>query len=84
MNAGLSGLSEEEYIEFSSLNKKYIEKFGFPFIMAVKGKDKETIKACMKERINFSYEEEIEAALIHVYKIAKFRLDDLISTYDVN
>lgn len=52
--------------------------------MAVKGKDKETIKACMKERINFSYEEEIEAALIHVYKIAKFRLDDLISTYDVN
>ncbi|KHF41385.1 hypothetical protein LQ50_03900 [Halalkalibacter okhensis] len=77
-NAGLSQLTEEEFEEFSMMNKEYTNKFGFPFIMAVKGQDKLTIKNNMKERIHNSYEEEFETALIQVSKIAKFRLDDLI------
>ncbi|MFA9557793.1 2-oxo-4-hydroxy-4-carboxy-5-ureidoimidazoline decarboxylase [Evansella sp. AB-rgal1] len=77
-NAGLSELSEQEFREFSSLNKSYVEKFGFPYIMAVKGKTKETIKTNLKERINNSYMEEFEAALDQVSKIARFRLEDLV------
>ena len=40
---GLDKLTKDEIDEFVSLNKKYVEKFGFPFIMAVKGQSKETI-----------------------------------------
>ncbi|MFC0471115.1 2-oxo-4-hydroxy-4-carboxy-5-ureidoimidazoline decarboxylase [Halalkalibacter kiskunsagensis] len=77
-NAGLSQLSEEEYREFSLLNKKYIEKFDFPFIMAVKGQDKHSIKESMKTRINNQYEKEFKTALSQVEKIARFRLVDMI------
>ncbi|WP_332630808.1 2-oxo-4-hydroxy-4-carboxy-5-ureidoimidazoline decarboxylase [Halalkalibacter flavus] len=77
-NAGLSQLSEQEFEEFSMLNKDYINKFGFPFIMAVKGQSKKAIKSNMKARIHNSYEEEFETALQQVSKIARFRLWDLI------
>lgn len=76
--AGLKQLSKEERHEFLSWNKQYVKKFGFPFIMAVKGQRKETILAAMKQRFNSTKEEEFEIALREVFKIAKFRLDDLI------
>ena len=41
--AGLSQLSADDYARFQRLNDAYKEKFGFPFVMAVKGCDKETI-----------------------------------------
>jgi 2-oxo-4-hydroxy-4-carboxy-5-ureidoimidazoline decarboxylase len=76
--AGLKQLSNEERLEFLTWNKAYVEKFGFPFIMAVKGQGKETILATMKQRLNSTKEKEFEMALKEVYKIAKFRLDDFI------
>lgn len=76
--AGLKQLSKEEKLEFYSLNKQYVGKFGFPFIMAVKGQSKETILAAMKQRLNSTNEEEFDIALREVYKIAKYRFDDLI------
>lgn len=77
--AGLKQLSQEERLEFLSWNKQYVDKFGFPFIMAVKGQRKETILAVMKQRLNSIKEEEFDIALREVFKIAKFRLDDLIN-----
>ncbi|MFC0272792.1 2-oxo-4-hydroxy-4-carboxy-5-ureidoimidazoline decarboxylase [Metabacillus herbersteinensis] len=75
---GLDSLSQEEFTQFVSLNKSYVEKFGFPFIMAVKGQSKEAILSAMVERLKLSYEEECDTALNEVYKIASFRLNDSI------
>ncbi|MEH7493947.1 2-oxo-4-hydroxy-4-carboxy-5-ureidoimidazoline decarboxylase [Neobacillus niacini] len=75
--AGLDRLSKEEFEEFVSLNEMYVNKFAFPFIMAVKGQSKETILAAMKQRVDNSYEEEYNIALREVYKIAGFRLNDI-------
>ena len=76
--AGLDQLSKEEYEELASLNQRYVEAFGFPFIMAVKGQSKESILSAMKERIHHSVEEECSRALQEVYKIAAFRLNETI------
>lgn len=76
--AGLDQLSEEEHAEFLDLNKQYTDKFGFPFIIAVKGHDKNSIKAAMKERVQNDRETELNTALKEIYKIARFRLDDLV------
>ncbi|MDF2856316.1 MAG: decarboxylase [Neobacillus sp.] len=75
---GLDKLTKEELAEFVSLNQIYVEKFGFPFIMAVKGQNKETILSAMKERLGSTYDQEFETALDEVYKIARFRLGDTI------
>jgi len=76
--AGLDQLSAEEHAEFLDLNKQYTEKFGFPFIIAVKGHNKDSIKAAMKERIDNDRDTELNTALKEIYKIARFRLDDLV------
>ena len=49
--AGLNQLSPEEYEQFLSLNKQYTDAFQFPFIMAVKGQTKETIREALRHRI---------------------------------
>lgn len=76
--AGLNQLSKEEFEDFQQLNQAYFDKFQFPFIMAVKGQNKDTIRAAMRERLQLSPEKELEEALQQIYKIARFRLEDLI------
>lgn len=75
--AGLDKLSKEEFEEFISLNKMYVDKFQFPFIMAVKGQNKDTILAAMKQRVHNTYGKEYNIALREVFKIAEFRLNDI-------
>ena len=75
---GLNQLSKDEYEEFAALNQRYVKKFGFPFIMAVKGQNKDTILSAMKERVDYSHEVECITALNEVYKIAGFRLNEMI------
>lgn len=77
-SAGLNQLTKEEHEEFLSLNNAYTSKFQFPFIMAVKGQTKETIRGNMKERVNNDPAEELQEALTQIYKIAFFRLEDFI------
>jgi 2-oxo-4-hydroxy-4-carboxy-5-ureidoimidazoline decarboxylase len=76
--AGLNQLSQEEFEQFASYNRIYTEKFGFPFIMAVKGKSKNEILISMKIRILHSEREERETALEEIGKITGFRLEDLV------
>lgn len=76
--AGLDQLSEEEHKEFLALNTQYTDKFGFPFIIAVKGHNKDSIKAAMQERVNNDRDTELTTALKEIYKIARFRLEDLV------
>ncbi len=76
---GLDRLNAEEAALFDARNAAYREKFGFPFIIAVRGqKDRAAILAAMTARLDHTAEEEIAAALAEVAKIARFRLDDLI------
>ncbi len=76
--AGLQHLSEVEYTQFMEMNEAYMNKFNFPFIIAVRGKSKDEIYLAMKERLNQSREEEFQTALQEIYKIAQFRLDEII------
>jgi len=75
-NAGLDQCTKEEFIEFKKLNDTY-KKFGFPFILAVKGKNKNEILDNFRKRINSEPNIEFEEAIKQVRKIATSRLEDL-------
>ncbi|MGA9378057.1 MAG: 2-oxo-4-hydroxy-4-carboxy-5-ureidoimidazoline decarboxylase [Phormidium sp.] len=79
---GLDKLTPEEYQRFHSLNQTYKDKFGFPFIIAVKNHTKNSILAAFAERSKNSPETEMAQALTEIAQIAKFRLDDLIILQD--
>ena len=76
--ANLNQCTEEEFIEFEKLNKEYKKKFGFPFIIAVKGKNKEEILNNFRQRITNDINLEFEEAKKQVKKIASFRLSEII------
>ena len=75
-NAGLDQCTSEEFNEFKKLNDDY-RKFGFPFILAVKGKNKIEILNNFRKRVNSEPQIEFEEALKQVKKIANLRLKDL-------
>ena len=75
-NAGLDQCTKEEFSEFKKLNDAY-KKFGFPFILAVKGKNKIEILSNFKKRINSEPDIEFNEAVKQVKKIAGLRLKDL-------
>ena len=74
--AGLDQCSEVEFEEFEHLNSTYSDKFGFPFIIAVKGLGREQILECFRTRLANAPEEEFTGALEQVIRIGKFRLQD--------
>ena len=76
-SANLNECSEEEFEEFRKLNIKYKTKFGFPFIIAVKGKNKNEILVNFRERIQNDLNKEFFEAKIQVKKISSFRLKDI-------
>jgi OHCU decarboxylase len=75
--AGISECSAEEFARFTELNDAYKAKFGFPFIKAVKGSNRQQILAAFEERIHHSAEQEFQTALAEINKIALFRLQAL-------
>ena len=77
-NASLNQCTDEEFVEFKKLNEEYKEKFGFPFIVAVKGKNKEEILNSFRQRITNNINLEFEEAKKQVKKIASFRLGEII------
>ena len=72
--AGISECSVEEFARFTSLNDAYKTKFRFPFIMAVKGSNRQQILAAFAERIHNNEEQEFVRSLEEINKIALFRL----------
>ena len=77
-NASLNQCTDEEFIEFKKLNEEYKKKFAFPFIIAVKGKNKEEILNSFRQRITNNINLEFEEAKKQVKKVANFRLDEII------
>ena len=72
--AGLDRLTPSEHARFTALNTAYVEKFGFPFIIAVKGLTKDDILAAFEARIGNTTEQEFETAKTQVERIALLRL----------
>ena len=73
-SAGLDQCSAEEYAQFQSLNNRYHEKFGFPFVMAVRSSSRAEILAAFSARLDNDAATEFETALQEIHKIAKLRL----------
>jgi 2-oxo-4-hydroxy-4-carboxy-5-ureidoimidazoline decarboxylase len=76
---GLDRLSSDEAARFDELNALYRTRFGFPFIIAVRGqRDRAAILTALSARLHNSPDQERAAALAEVTEITRFRLNDLI------
>lgn len=76
--AGLDALTDEERKTFTELNDAYTQKFGFPFIIAVKGRNAQEILSAFKRRVENSKQAELETASEQVERIALLRLKDIL------
>ncbi len=76
--AGLDYLTDEERETFTKLNTTYVDKHGFPFIIAVRDHDKASILANFHTRIDNDRDTEFAEACRQVERIAQFRLRDLL------
>ena len=76
-SAGLDRVTPEQKARMQALNAAYREKFGFPFIVAVRGLDWSGIIARMEARLANDREREIATALEQVGRIARLRLEAL-------
>ena len=77
---GLDRLLDEEFERFDSLNRAYREKFGFPFIAAVRRHDRHSLLAAFEVRLRHDPTSEHRVALDEVALIARFRLQALAWT----
>ena len=77
-SAGLDALTDEERATFTELNQDYVGKFGFPFIIAVRDHDKNSILEAFQRRIDHDRDAEFAEACRQVERIAEFRLRDIL------
>ena len=78
-NAGLAHCSPLEYARLQDLNARYRARFGFPFIIAVRGLDRARIIERFAARIENDRATEFGEALAQVARIARLRLDALLA-----
>jgi 2-oxo-4-hydroxy-4-carboxy-5-ureidoimidazoline decarboxylase len=78
-SAGLSALSREEMRTLARWNREYREKFGFPFIIAVRRHTKDSIFAELQRRLTGAPETELRACLEQVFVITRLRLEALVA-----
>jgi len=76
--AGLNQCTVEELTQLRDLNKNYLDKFGFPFVIAVSGLNKHQIIAAMQARLNNDNDIEFNTSIDEIGKIALIRLGALI------
>lgn len=77
--AGLDQCSPQELAQLQDGNRAYEEKFGFPFIIAVKGLARADILAALQRRTAHGRDAEIAEALVQIHRIAAFRLGDRVA-----
>ena len=78
--AGLDRLTADEFAALQRLNDEYRRRFGFPFLFAVKAATKDDVLAALAWRVTRTREQEFAEALQQVYKIARFRLEEMLGT----
>lgn len=76
---GLNTLTADEFARFTDLNTAYKQRFGFPFIFAVKGATKHMILDSFEARVDNDLAIEFETALQQVCRIFRFRIEDRVS-----
>ena len=76
-SAGIDQCTPAEYEEFQSLNTRYKNKFGFPFVMAVRNSDRHDILAAFRARLGRTPDEEFATAIREIHEIARMRLEAL-------
>lgn len=76
-SAGLDQCTKVEHERFEALNDAYKEKFGFPFVMAVRDSSCKEILEVFSRRLQNDYDLEFETALAEIHKIARLRLQAL-------
>jgi N-carbamoyl-L-amino-acid hydrolase len=76
--AGLAACTPEEFARLQQLNGLYTQKFGFPFVLAVKGHNRASVIAALEQRTENTVEHERAVALREIARIAGFRLADLV------
>lgn len=77
-SAGLDALTDEERAAFTQLNTAYVEKHGFPFIIAVRDHSKAGILAAFQRRLDNATQTEFAEACKQVERIAELRLMDML------
>lgn len=77
-SAGLDHCTSDEYADFQRLNAAYTEKFGFPFVMAVRGSHRSAILKAFEQRLTHAYDHEFETAIAQIHKIARLRLETIV------
>ena len=77
--AGLNACTPEEFARLHELNAAYRERFGYPFILAVRGHNVRSIIASFERRIGNSEAEERAVALRQIGSIGGYRLTDLVT-----
>jgi OHCU decarboxylase len=76
--AGLAACTPEEFARLQQLNAAYTARFGFPFILAVRGHTRVSVIRALEERAENPPEREQAIALQQIERIAAFRLGDLL------
>jgi OHCU decarboxylase len=79
-SAGLDSLTPAEFDQLQRCNAAYRSRFGFPFLLAVKGSTKHDVLQALRARMEATPEDEFREALRQVYRIARFRLEGLITS----
>lgn len=75
--AGLDRCTAPEFERFRKCNEAYKERFGFPFILAVRGYGRGRILEIFERRLENGIDEERAEALRQVHRIALLRLRDI-------
>jgi 2-oxo-4-hydroxy-4-carboxy-5-ureidoimidazoline decarboxylase len=78
--AGLTQCSPQEFARLSALNRAYSAKFGFPFIVAVKGLDRAGIIERFATRLDHDRATEFNEALTQIARISRLRLGLLLES----
>ena len=81
-SAGLDRLSADDFDRFDRLNAAYREKFGFPFIIAIRGRTKPEIVAAFEQRLENEPSTEIDEALKEIAAITRMRMEKLFGASD--
>ena len=76
--AGLDRCSDVEFAEFGRLNEAYSEKFGYPFIIAVRGRERHKILNLFRMRLKNDAVLEYQTALLQACWIARYRIEDIL------
>ena len=79
-SAGLDRCTPDELARLRAGNRAYRDKFGFPFVMAVKGKSRQEILAALASRVGGTRDAEFARCIDEIGKIARLRLDALFAS----